>query len=134
MNLKLELSLVIVEKGRLKIKDILGYKNSRQKSKCSPKTCPNCTPSTFFDVNSEGNHHPCNTKNVGYKWSCVNCLKNDLVQVYKGESGRSACVRGNEHVRDLVNKREKSALYKHIKNVHQHENVKLLRCPDTTSE
>ena len=61
---------------------------------------------------------------MGYKWSFVNCLKNDLVQVYEGESGRSARVRGNEHVRDLVNKREKSALYKHIKNVHHNENVK----------
>jgi hypothetical protein len=124
LNKHSEERLKIVEKGGLKVKDILSSKNSGQKSKCSQKTCPLCTPSTFVEVNPEGNNHPCNTNNVGYKWSCVNCLKNDLVQVYEGESGRSARVRGNEHVRDLVNKREKSALYKHIKNVHHNENVK----------
>ena len=54
----------------------------------------------------------------------MNCLKNDSIKVYEGESGRSARVRGNEHVRDLENKKEKSALYKHMKNVHQNEKVK----------
>ena len=116
--------LKIVEKGGLKVKDILSSKSSSQKSKCSQKSCPLCTPSTFVEVNPEDDHHPCNTNNVGYKWSCINCLKQNLNQVYEGESGRSARVRGNEHVRDLENKNEKSALYKHITNIHQNEDVK----------
>jgi hypothetical protein len=124
MNRHSEERIKIVEKGGLKVKDILGSKNAGQKSKCSQKTCPLCTPSTFVEVNPEQNHHPCNTNNVGYRWSCVNCLENNSVKVYEGESGRSARIRGNEHVRDLENRKEKSALYKHVKNVHPNENVK----------
>ena len=46
------------------------------------------------------------------------------VKVYGGETGRSARLRGAEHVKDLEKKREKSALYKHIKNAHNSEEVK----------
>ena len=48
----------------------------------------------------------------------------DNVKVYKGESGRSARIRGGGHLRDLENKREKSALYKNVKNFHNNEKVK----------
>ena len=46
----------------------------------------------------------------------------DKVKVYEGESGRSARVRGKEHLRDLEKKYDKSALYKHIKNAHNNGN------------
>ena len=47
-----------------------------------------------------------------------------MVKVYEGESGRSARLRGAEHLKDLEKKREKSLLYKHIKNAHPNEEVK----------
>ena len=47
-----------------------------------------------------------------------------MVKVYEGESGRSARLRGAEHLKDLEKKREKSVLYKHIKNAHPNEEVK----------
>ena len=54
----------------------------------------------------------------------MKCQEKDKVKVYEGESGRSARLRGAEHVRDLELKRDKSALYKHAKNVHDGEGVK----------
>ena len=48
-----------------------------------------------------------------------------MVKVYEGESGRSARVRGREHMKDLEKKRENSVLYKHMRNDHPGEkNVK----------
>ena len=43
LNKNNEERIKIVEKGGLKIKDILGSKNPFAKSKCSQKTCPLCT-------------------------------------------------------------------------------------------
>ena len=113
----------IVEKGGLKVKDILGSKNSKN-SNCSQKTCPLCTDSKFVKANPDKNQHPCNTNNVGYRWRCLNCQENEIEKVYEGESGRSARIRGQEHLSDLEKKRPKSVLYKHISNAHQNEDVK----------
>ena len=107
----------------MKIKDILGSKN-QIKSKCAQKVCPLCTKSKHVEPDEEELRHPCNTNNVGYRWRCLNCQEMDSVKVYEGESGRSARIRGGEHLRDLENKREKSALYKHVKNFHNNEKVK----------
>ena len=47
-----------------------------------------------------------------------------MEKVYKGETGRSARLRGAEHLKDLEKKREKSALFKHKMSDHPHESVK----------
>ena len=112
----------IVEKGGLKIKDILCAKNPFQRSKCTDKNCPLCTDSRYVKVDHDRKQPPCSSNNVGYRWSCVTCQKVDNVKVYEGESGRSARVRGKEHLKDLENRREKSALYKHVKSAHNREN------------
>ena len=114
----------IVEKGGLKIKDILCSKNQMQKLTCKQKTCPMCKQSKYVEANTDKNQLPCSTNNVGYRWRCMKCQENDKVNVYEGESGRSARIRGAEHVRDLEKNRETSALYKHAKNDHNGEEVK----------
>ena len=114
----------IVEKGGLKIKDILCSKNPFQNNKCSQKTCPLCTGSKYVEAVKGENKYHCSSNNVGYRWNCLKCAENDKVKVYEGETGRSARIRGAEHVSDLKNKREKSALYKHVKNEHKNEEVK----------
>ena len=113
----------IVERGGMKIKDILGSKNPIQTSKCTQKVCPLCTKSKHVEPDEE-KRYPCNTNNVGYRWRCLKCQELDTIKVYEGESGRSARIRGGEHLRDLEKKREKSALYKHVKNFHNNEKVK----------
>jgi hypothetical protein len=114
----------IVEKGGLKIKDILGSKNPFKTPNCIEKTCPLCTESEFVDIHSEDRKIPCITNNVGYRWLCVTCKERDIVKVYEGETARSARLRGLEHLKDLEKKRDKSVLYKHKISDHPHEDVK----------
>ena len=54
----------------------------------------------------------------------MKCKKNDTVRVYEGETGRSARVRGAEHLKQLQNESERSALYKHKTTDHPKEEVK----------
>ena len=114
----------IEEKGGLKLKDILVAKNPFKKSKYVEKTCPLCTSSEVVVSSEDGVKIPCNTNNVGYRWLCLTCKDRNITKVYEGETGRSARIRGAEHVRDLEGKKEKSALFKHKMNDHQNENVK----------
>ena len=46
-------NILVVEKGGLKIKDMLGTRSQLKKSKCVEKSCPLCTKSTFVEPNSE---------------------------------------------------------------------------------
>ena len=82
-----------------------------------------CTDSQYVKVNPD-KRHPCNTNNVGYRWRCLKCKENDTVKIYEGESGRSARIRGGEHLRALEKNKPNSVLYKHVKNVHYNEEVK----------
>ena len=112
----------IVEKGGLKIKDILGTKKTFKNSKCTQKNCPMCTTSSLV-VCSEANKIPCNTHNVGYRWQCCTCEERDQTRIYEGETGRSARVRGLEHVKEFEKKKKNSVLYKHAKREHKNEKV-----------
>ena len=44
--------------------------------------------------------------------------------MYEGETGRSARIRGAEHVKDLEGKKQKSVLFKHKMTDHKNENFK----------
>ena len=103
----------IEEKGGLKIKDILGSKNPFKKSKCVQKTCPICVSSEFVEASEGEIKIPCNTNNIGYRWICLTCKNKDILKVYEGETGRSARIRGAEHVKDIEGQRQKSVLFKH---------------------
>ena len=124
LNRNTEERIKIVEKGGLKIKDILGSKNPFKTLSCNEKTCPLCTESEYVHIQSEERKISCRTNNVGYRWRCVTCKERDMDKVYEGETGRSARLRGAEHLKDLEKKREKGVLYKHKISDHPHENVK----------
>ena len=114
----------IVEKGGLKMKDILTSKNPFKKSKCTQKTCPLCTESHFVSADADDVKIPCNSNNVGYRWVCVTCKERDITKVYEGETARSARIRGAEHLKGLEKNDEKNVLYKHKMIDHENENVK----------
>ena len=98
----------------MKIKDILGTtKNPFVKPNCPQKSCPLCTKSEFVDISEDKSRIPCNMNNVGYRWRCMTCNEKNIVKVYEGETGRSARVRGGEHLKDLEKERTKSVLLKH---------------------
>ena len=102
----------------------MGSKNPFKKSKCVQKTCPLCTTSEFVETSKEEIKIPCNTNNIGYRWLCLTCKERNITKVYEGETGRSARIRGAEHVKDLEKKKEKSVLFKHKMTDHKNENVK----------
>ena len=56
-------------------------------------------------------------------FSILNCTFRNLTRVYEGETGRSARVRGLEHVKDYEKKKKNSPLFKHAKREHGNENV-----------
>ena len=112
------------KKGGLKIKNILCSKNPFKKTNCEQKMCPLCFNSEFVVVSDEEPKVSCNTNNVGYKWQCVTCQENNLVKVYEGETGRSARLRGAEHLSQLKLKSKVSVLYKHKVAAHPYEQVK----------
>ena len=113
----------IEEKGGLKIKDILISKNPFKKSKCIQKSCPLCTDSQSVDTNPKVKI-PCNTHNVGYRWSCITCQERSITKVYEGETGRSARTRGAEHLKEFEKKKEKGVLFKHKMTDHKNEDVR----------
>jgi hypothetical protein len=114
----------IVEKGGLKMKDILTTKNPFKKSKCEQKTCPLCTKSEMIDTMPGEVKIPCNTNNVGYRWLCMTCKDREIIKVYEGETGRSARIRGAEHLREFEKQKQKSVLFKHKLAEHENEDVK----------
>ena len=114
----------IVEKGGLKMRNVLGSKNPFKKEKCIQQTCPLCNSSTYIETNKDDIKIACNTHNVGYKWVCLTCQDKGVLKVYEGETGRSARTRGAEHVKDLEKKKQTGALYKHKLSEHKDENVK----------
>ena len=114
----------IVEKGGIKIKDLLTSKNPFQKSKCLEKSCPLCQKSEFVEPSSEEVKISCKTNNIGYRWVCLTCKERNINKVYEGESARSARIRGSEHLKALEKKSGASVLYKHKEAEHKNENIK----------
>ena len=98
----------IVEKGGLKIKDILGSKKTFQKSKCIQKNCPLCTSSQFIETSDEETKIPCNTNNIGYEWTCLTCKEKNILKVYAGETGRSARIRARSMSKTWKGKNQKA--------------------------
>ena len=82
----------IVEGGGTKMKDILVVKNPFPSTTCEKKKCLLCS-NTSNKVKI-----PCNSNNVGYRLVCDTCEDRGVEKVYKGETARSARIRGAEHL------------------------------------
>lgn len=98
----------IVEKGGIKISQILTKKNPFKEEQCTDKWCPLCK-GDFGKIKMA-----CNTNNVGYRWVCNTCAKTkNLTKAYEGETSRSIRLRTKEHLQAFKNKRMDSVLFKH---------------------
>ena len=73
----------------------------------------NCKPEDqkCFICSSTDKPSNCKTANIGYSIKCKNCETKGIKISYEGEN---AHIRGNEHMKALERKDDKSALYKHI--------------------
>ena len=114
----------IVEKGGIKLKDMLIKKDPFKKSKCLEKSCPMCSNSEVLEPSPEEVKISCNTNNIGYRWLCITCQERNITKVYEGETARSARVRGTEHIKALKSKNKGSVLYKHQLKEHVNEDPK----------
>ena len=113
----------MIEKGGLKVKDIIAPKNPFKKFNCVEKKCPLCTKIEFVNTDPENVTIVCNTNNVGYRWICITCKEKNVTKAYEGETGRSARTRGSEHLKELEKKKVNSVLYKHKLTDHKNKAV-----------
>ena len=118
LNRNSKLSIKVVEKGGVKLKNILIKKDPFEKPKCNTNMCPICHQTEFSVVN-ENDRIPCGTSNVGYRWICLKCKS-----TYEGESARQNSVRALEHLNDLHKQKTNSPLMKHLKVHHPEGGVK----------
>ena len=63
----------------------------------------------------------CKSSNVGYSIICQTCKDRKIERTYEGETCRNAHIRGNEHMKDLERKNERSVLHKHVVKEHPNE-------------
>ena len=86
----------------------------------------NCKSDTkCFACQDSDKQTNCKVSNVGYKIVCQTCKDRHIDRTYEGETCRSAHLRGNEHLRDLEKKNERSVLLRHIKADHSDEETKV---------
>ena len=107
LNGESEMNIKFIEKGGIKVKNLLVKKDPFPAQKCGVSNCPFCNKANpLIIVNKK---QKCTVHNVGYRFKCTEC---DFS--YEGETHRRISVRAGEHSDQLRNKSEKSALWKHI--------------------
>ena len=112
-----------LEDGGVRLKDLLIEKDPFPTSKCDRKRGKKC-----FLCDSEVTENPkfaCNSKGVGYQMVCDTCECRGKTRVYEGETGRSARIRGDEHLAALKKQKNYSVLFKHKENEHKNEEMRI---------
>ena len=108
LNKNNEFRIKIVEKGGMKVEEIMVNKNPFKTEKCTEKWCPLCS-GKYGNIKIA-----CNTSNTGYRWICKTCQqKKNKVKVYEGETSRSIRVRSLEHIKAFEAQKSHSMMYKH---------------------
>ena len=104
--------LKIVEKGGVKIRQILAKNDPFPQKPCDEVSCPLCQKSKFLTKIPKFKV-PCDTQSVGYRWTCSNCN-----HIYEGETGRTIRTRTKEHVTQLKKSEKSNPLVKHYDRYH----------------
>ena len=103
------LDIKIVESSGIKIAKLLpGLKEEKDYGR---KDC---------FIHTTGGKGSCNRESVVYKGTCLTCKDNGENSVYKGETSRSAHVRGKQHMEAIrdYSKHVNNAFGKHIRDEH----------------
>ena len=113
-----KMNIKIVEKGGIKVKNILVRKDPFPPLRCSESNCPFCnqSPQIVTQVKQR-----CSAHNVGYRIQCQDCEF-----TYEGETFRKISVRAGEHVADLRKESKKSPLWRHILEHHPEKGHKVI--------
>jgi hypothetical protein len=99
-----------VEKAGVSLKRILQKSDPFGSTNCGRFDCLPCT--------SEGSGS-CRSVGVNYDINCCDCEEIDDEKVYHSQTVRTGYIRDEEHLDDLKKKRNKSVMWKHIKDKHQ---------------
>ena len=109
----------IIEKSGIKIEEMLVQKDPFPIKKCVGETLAKC-----MICKSAGENDlkiSCRQNNVGYGLICHTCSERKIEKVYEGESGRSARLRGSEHLRGFQKNDPKNVIFKHKQSDHPYE-------------
>ena len=118
LNENSDMRIKIVEKGGIKIKNLLVKADPFPKAICASEKCPFCQAQPQLSVKTRKNF-TCTTPNVGYSIQCLHCNA-----TYEGETARIARSRAQEHLNDLKQEKASSPLVKHLKVHHSQEEPK----------
>ena len=98
-----------IERGGVKIKDMVCRSNPWENQDCQREDCPICQ-----GAEGEGNQMgKCRTEGIVYRISCIECKNNDIKSCYIGESSRSGYCRIKEHKAGHLNQSKDNPLWKH---------------------
>jgi len=104
--------LKILEKGGVKIRQILAKNEPFPQKPCDEPSCPLCQKSKLL-TKIPKSKVPCDTQSIGYRWICSNCN-----YTYEGESDRTIRTRTKEHVTQLKKSEKSNPLVKHYRRYH----------------
>ena len=110
--------LKVIEKGGIKLKNILVEKDPFGKNLCQNPRCPVCYE-TEYTKPAGHSKIPCTTMSVGYQIRCNLCDCR-----YEGETGRTIRIRQLDHLSDLENRRKDTPLVKHWLKMHPSQKPK----------
>ena len=126
LNQHSKFRIKVVERGGVKLKDLLVRKNPFKTQECHRKLCPFCKPTKHSDPASLNSYRvPCSASGVGYEISCKACQSSNVKATYQGETGRLAAVRGIEHIKSLNKNDMENPLVKH--KLKEHPNQKNIK-------
>ena len=100
----------VVEKAGTTLKGQLQVSNPFKPAQCGRRDCFICT---------SGGKGNCDTEGVTYQIDCMG--EYDEKSIYKGQSADSGYTRGKKQASDLNAHNEKSALWKHCRDIHNRQ-------------
>ena len=108
-----EMKVKIVERAGVKMRSILP--GLGEEVDCGRNDCA---------IHTTGGRGNCRKEGVVYQGVCLTCEQNGTKSIYVGETGKSAYVRGRQHllaIGDPLGKQNSNAFAKHIVETHNNE-------------
>lgn len=118
-NLLCKVKNVVKRSGlnvRLAWKNENKLKNKLVRSSYAPPRCPGGNRCHLCKSGFKGQ---CTQKNIVYRLSCQLCRTNNIKTEYIGESKRPLRLRYNEHLRDMVGRKEDTPMGDHFREAHE---------------
>ena len=100
-----------VERGGQSLEQLLGRNDPWSGTGCSRSNCLQCQ-------HGGGEGGECQGESVLYEITCLKCKEIKKITSYVGETSRTGHARGDNHVQDLLHRREGKPLWEHSQEEH----------------